>query len=29
MKEFDKWYEKEVGPINFPSTKEFYNARKK
>ncbi|KKN26359.1 hypothetical protein LCGC14_0875440 [marine sediment metagenome] len=29
MKQFDKWYEGEVGPINFPGIKEFYEARKK
>ena len=29
MEQFDKWYEKEVGPIDFPGIKEFYEARKK
>ena len=29
MKQFDKWYEKEVGSIDFPGIKEFYEARKK
>ena len=29
MKAFREWYEKEVGPIDFPGIKEAYEARKK